>query len=156
MICDCRARNRAGGIYVPPERIFNSFSYSALADACFSSSVMGFRAASFFSCSRTRSASWRSLSRARSSLRRGASPSCFNESPGAERRRFGDGEREGGDRLREAEGCDSPGGGVGTRTADCNTTGSVIFPRLAKKDLFKFRSFALKSPRVECARRQDD
>lgn len=39
VICDCSARRRAGGMYVPPERMVSSFSYSAFAAACFSSSV---------------------------------------------------------------------------------------------------------------------
>lgn len=44
-------------------------------------------------------------------------------------RRLGDGERDGGERFRTLDGCgeyDTPGGGVGTRTADCKTTGSDI------------------------------
>jgi hypothetical protein len=42
---------------------------------------------------------------------------------------LGDGERDGGERFRTLDGCgeyDTPGGGVGTRTADCKTTGSDI------------------------------
>lgn len=105
--------------------MFNSFSYSALAAACFSSSVMGLRVASCFSCSRTRSASWRSRSIARRSSMRGTSASSRCESPGGERRRLGEGDREGGERFRApAVGEKVPGGGVGTRTADCRTTGS--------------------------------
>ena len=39
VIWACSARSLAGGMYVPPDRMFSSFSYSALAVACFSSSV---------------------------------------------------------------------------------------------------------------------
>ena len=125
VICACSARSRAGGMYVPPDRMFKSFSYSALAAACFSSAVIGLRAASCFSCSRTRSASWRSRSIARRSSIRGTSSSSRCESPGGERRRLGEGDREGGERFRApAVGEIAPGGGVGTRTADCRTTGS--------------------------------
>lgn len=38
VIWDWSARSRAGGMYVPPDRIVNSFSYSAFAAACLSPS----------------------------------------------------------------------------------------------------------------------
>ena len=107
VICAWSALRRAGGIYVPPDRMVNSFSYSAFAAACFSSALKGFSGAA---SSRFRSSSWRfrscarslSTSRGSGSLRRGGERDREYDrrrSGGASRR--GDGEREGGARLRE-------------------------------------------------------
>lgn len=82
---------------------------------------MGFRAASFFSYWRSLSASCRSRSAARSESICGTSGPSRAALPGGDRRRSGDGERDGGERLRVLERWgeyDVPGGGVGTRTAD--------------------------------------
>jgi hypothetical protein len=126
---------------VPPERIVRSFWYSAFASACFSSAVRGFELVSTLCFGRSLSSSSSSrasfscascpplpypsgggLKASRSSL------SCFW---GGGLSRRGDGDREGGDRFRE-EGPgekEPPGGGVGTRTADCNIIVSAIWAR---------------------------
>ena len=52
VICDWSARNRAGGMYVPPLLMVKSFSYSAFAAACFSSSVL-LETSMFASCIRS-------------------------------------------------------------------------------------------------------
>jgi hypothetical protein len=107
VICAWSAFRRAGGMYVPPDRMLSSFSYSAFAAACFSSPVRGFAGAA---SSRCRSSSWRfrscarslSTSRGSGSLRRGGERDReydLRRSDGASRR--GEGEREGGARLRE-------------------------------------------------------
>ena len=94
-------------MYVPPDRMLSSFSYSAFAAACYSSAVKGFSGAA---SSRFLSSSWRfrscarsrSTSRGSGSLRRGGERDREYDrrrSGGASRR--GEGEREGGARLRE-------------------------------------------------------
>lgn len=110
--------------------MLSSLSYSALAAACFSSSVIGLRAASRVSRDCNLSARCRSRSFARSGSTWGKSVASLGRPPGGDLRRLGDGERDGGERFRTLDGCgeyDTPGGGVGTRTADCKTTGSDIW-----------------------------
>lgn len=46
-ISACKARRRAGGIYVPPDRMVSSRSYSFFAAACFSAAVSGFASSAF-------------------------------------------------------------------------------------------------------------
>lgn len=120
VICDWRARSLAGGMYVPPDRMFRSFSYSALAAACFSSSVIGFLVASCFSRDRNRSCSMRSRSSGSRFSSRLRVP-LWAVATGGDLLRRGEGDREGGDRFLRFEGPGeyaSGGGGVGRRTAD--------------------------------------
>lgn len=129
VICDCSARNFAGGIYVPPDRIVSSVSYSAFAEACFSSAVKGFRLVS----SDSFGLNLASNSRSRSSISRSCSPPFLLRSPlgpaGGGRRRVGEGDRDGGDLFLAAEGpgeYEPPGGGVGRRTADDSSIVSAM------------------------------
>src|SRR5271168_1048923 len=91
VICDCNSRSLAGGIYVPPDRIVRSFSYSAFAYACFSSSVIGLRLASCWSRRRNLSCSCRSRS---STGRSSPTPLSVFPSPdgGGDLRRRGEGD----------------------------------------------------------------
>lgn len=129
VIWDCSSRKRAGGMYVPPERMVSNFSYSAFAAACFSSAVIGFL--EVVSGSRGRNLSRSCLSR--SSISRFAGgPLCVcrsSSSVGAGLLLLGEGDLEGGDRFLALDGpgeYSSPGGGVGKRTADESSMVSAI------------------------------
>lgn len=109
--------------------MLSSFSYSALAAACFSAAVRVLGGSTTSSSLRLSACLWRSSARARSTSRGSAPLLRGGGDREKERRRrggarlWGDGERDSGDRLR-AEVCDWPsvaGSGEGRRTADCRT-----------------------------------
>lgn len=109
--------------------MLSSFSYSALAAACFSAAVRVLGGSTTSSSLRLSACLWRSSARARSTSRGSAPLLRGGGDREKERRRrggarlWGEGERDSGDRLR-AEVCDWPsaaGSGEGRRTADCRT-----------------------------------
>lgn len=127
-------------MYVPPERILSSFSYSAFAAACFSASVSGFAGSTSSLC---RISSCLALSRARArSTSRGNGPFGGGDleierlrSGGASRR--GEGDRDVGERFRDISMGGSPGSGVGRRTADCITAAILAWTTLDGCNLYQ-------------------